>query len=165
MQRKVKMRNALINGFGALLTVAALSGVPAMAESPGHAQCRAVWDRCFNDCPIGDITCRTACGESLNRCFVLDGRIDVRIGSGKGITAITTNLTPDSGTNVKGPVTTGGGASLSATLGTAASASTLGKTSGPASIATKPLPAISATIGGATMGGSRNGGRVNMQAK
>jgi hypothetical protein len=161
--------------FIAVLAVTSL-GVFSDAMAKGVNICDEILTKCNNRCiTIKDTDaqyeCWHQCDYADNQCVANGGPLVARTRGniGTSVSAPLGTGTPGSGTNVKGPATTSGSAVMSTTFGTAASTSTLGKssskTSGPVSIATKPLPAISATIGGATMGGSRNGGRVNMQAK
>lgn len=145
----------------------------AMAAEPGR--CDAIYTHCNNTCvkiteTNAQTDCWTQCSQGYDVCTnsTKPGgglRIGGAVGKGTGVPILNGGSLVSTGTNVKGPATTSGGAVLSGTLGTAASASTLGRTSGPASIATKPLPAISATIGGATTNGPHNSARANMQAK
>ena len=161
--------------------IAALTLVNSRAYSAATPKgvniCHAILIKCNNRCiTIKDTDaqyeCWNQCDYADNQCMANGGPLIARtrgnVGISKSAPLYAGSGTSGSGTNTKGPATTNGGA-LNATFGAAASASTSGKTSsktsGPASFATKPLPAISATIGGSTMGGSHNGGRVNMQAK
>jgi hypothetical protein len=160
--------------FIAVLAVTSLDVCSvAMAAEPGR--CDAIYTHCNNICvkiteTSAQTDCWTQCSQGYDLCTnsTKPGgglRIGGAAGKGTGVPILNGGSLVSAGTNVKGPANTGGGAALSATFGTAASASTLGKVSGPASIATKPLPAISATIGDGTMGGSRNSGRTNLRAQ